>query len=106
MVNINTVSVNLNKNSRKNKMQKLFQFESRYNQLRTVYKNGYDEYLIEGESAFYRVGEEFVDLQGGPFVAKDTDLELFGIKDERKVDSIKIEEGESPNFYRIRIKMV
>lgn len=106
MKNINTVCVNFNKNSKKNKMQKLFHFQSRYNQLRTVYKNGYDEYIIEGESAFCRAGEEFVDLEGGPFISKDTDLGLFGIKDERKVDNIQVEEGESPNFYRIRIKMI
>jgi len=87
-------------------MQKLSEFYSRYNQLRTVYKNGYDEYIIEGESAFYRAGEEFVDLQGGPFVSKNEGLDLFGIKDERKIDSIRIEEGESPHFFRIRIKMI
>ena len=87
-------------------MQKLSEFYSRYNQLRTVYKNGYDEYIIEGESAFYRVGEEYVDLQGGPFISKDMDLELFGIKEDRKIESFRIEDGESPHFFRIRIKMI
>ena len=52
------------------------------------------------------MGENFVDLQGGPFVSKDGGLDLFGIKDERKIDSIRIEDGESPHFFRIRIKMV
>lgn len=87
-------------------MEKLFEFDSRYGQPRLVYRNGPKEYLIEGESRFYRVGEEFVDLEGGPFVSIHGSLqEQFGIPDKRKISSVKIEEGESPNYYRIRIKM-
>jgi len=86
-------------------MQKIFQFLSTYGQTRTVYKHGNDEYFIEGESSFFRIGEEFVDLQGGPFITKHSDLQLYGIIDERKIKNIKIEDGESPNYYKIRIKM-
>ena len=86
-------------------MQKIFQFLSTYGQTRTVYKHGNDEYFIEGESGFFRVGEEFADLQGGPFITKDCNLQLYGIVDERKIENIKVESGESPNYYKIRIKM-
>lgn len=86
-------------------MKKIFQFLSRYGQTRTVYKNGNDEYIIEGESNFFRSGDEFVDLEGGPFISKETDLQLYGILEERKIDNLKIEDGESPHYYRIRIKM-
>lgn len=88
-------------------MKKLFEFQSRYNQTRTVYINSVNEYLIEGESRFYRVGEDYVDLQGGPFISKTCSLkEQIGIDDERTIENVTIEEGETPNFYRIRIKMV
>lgn len=87
-------------------MEKLFEFDSRYGQSRIVYKNGPFEYLIEGESRFYRAGEDFVDLEGGPFVSTHSDMQdQFGILDKRKISSVKIEEGESPNYFRIRIKM-
>jgi len=88
-------------------MIKLFEFKSRYNQIRTFYKNGHNEYLIEGESKFFRVGEDYIDLQGGPFVSKTESLQdQFEINDNRKIEKITIEDGETPNFYRIRIKMI
>jgi hypothetical protein len=87
-------------------MEKLFEFNSRYGQPRLVYRNGPFEYLIEGESSFIRVGEEFIDFEGGPFISTDSSLEeQLGIPDKRKISSLKVEEGESPYYYRMRIKM-
>jgi hypothetical protein len=86
-------------------MEKLLEFQSRYGVLRTLYRSGPNEYIIEGESGFFRVGEEFVDLQGGPFISLDTPMDMFGVSDERKISSVKIQDGDFPDFYRIHIQM-
>lgn len=63
--------------------------KSRYGQKRFVRKVDDDTYVMYGESRYFRVGEEFFDFQGGPFIAIGMEASLIGLNDDRKVVRIK-----------------
>jgi|GEM_PF-4946654 hypothetical protein len=60
-----------------------------------------NNYLIYGNSNYLRFGDDFIDYEGGPFIAKGQPL--YG-SDERVIVDIKpcITEGK-PNCYKITV---
>lgn len=62
---------------------------SRYGQKRFIRPVDEDNYVIYGESKFYRVGEDYFDFQGGPFIFVGMPAKELGIADDRNVVSVK-----------------
>lgn len=63
--------------------------ESRYGQKRFVRNVDDKTYVVYGECNYYRVGDDFFDFQGGPFIFVGMSASLLGLDDDRSVVSVK-----------------
>ena len=55
----------------------VLQIMSRYGVPRTIKRLSEDEFYIYGESYYVRTGTGFIDFEGGPFIALNTDLQFL-----------------------------
>lgn len=62
---------------------------SRYGQKRFIRSVDDNKYVVYGESRYFRVGEEFFDFQGGPFIAIGMAASMLGLNDDRSVVGVK-----------------
>lgn len=85
-------------------MQKIHEFTSRYGQPRIVLRDE-EDYILEGPSEFLRAGEEFVDLQGGPFILVGSRASLaLDIDDSSRIASVSAEDHPNEGWARVRIR--
>ena len=61
------------------------QLDSRYGQKRFVRNVDENNFVVYGESSFHRVGEDFFDFQGGPFLMVGMPASMLGIDDDRSI---------------------
>jgi hypothetical protein len=62
---------------------------NRHGEKRFVRSVDENTYVVYGKSNYFRVGEDFFDFEGGPFISIGMSSSILDIDGERKVKSIK-----------------
>jgi hypothetical protein len=81
------------------------QLESRYGSPRFIRRVDEDTFVIYGESRYFRVGEEFFDFEGGPFILIGMKASLLGLKDDRRIVSVKALDCEKEGYAECMVKL-
>jgi len=72
--------------------------KSRYGQDRFIREVNKNSCIVYGKSRYFRVGEEFFDFEGGPFISIGMPASLLGLKDDRRIVSVKALDCEDKGY--------
>lgn len=80
---------------------------SRYGVERLIRKVDADTYTVEGESLYTRgtTDGSMVDFEGGPFIETNVSAILYGIPENRNIQSLRFLDSERDHYALVEVKL-